>query len=137
MIRSFDPEVFKKAVKGLGLFSESFDYEGWVKNTNNLMYEEDGSVGLLTYEYPGVYSGHWFFKVRGKEALDLAWRILNEVFTNHNAQAIRGLTKVSLPAARWAARRVGFKSYGFLTFPEGEHELFCMTKNDFYEKDKN
>jgi RimJ/RimL family protein N-acetyltransferase len=97
------------------------------------MFVEDDSVGLLTYEYPGVYNGHWFFKVRGRKALDLAKRILDVMYTDYGLQCLVGHTPVNNKAARWAARQIGMKSYGILTFSNGDHELFCMTKDEFYE----
>jgi hypothetical protein len=106
----------------------------WVENPRNILWEEDGSVGLATYEYPGFYTLHWFFKVRGKEAHDLAVRMVDDLFTNHDAEAVRGITKTTpeFRGARLAARRLGMKSYGNFNFPLGEHELLCMTKKEFY-----
>lgn len=132
MNRSFDPLVFKTAVADhpeFDLPDETLDE--WLADDRNLMFDEDGSVGLLTHEYPGVYSAHWFFKVRGREALSLAKRMLGEVFDNHDGKVVRGLTEVNLRAARWAARQVGMKSYGIMSYPDGDYELFCMTKQEF------
>jgi hypothetical protein len=105
--------------------------EQWLSNHQSIAYEREGSVALFTFEYPGVYSGHWFFKVRGRDALNLAREFLKKLFTETDAKAIRGLTPIKKPAARWAARQVGFTSYGNLTINNEEYELFCMTKKEF------
>jgi len=136
MIRSFDVETFKTAVEPYPqIFPTPFDFEGWLKHPLNVMYDADGSVGLGVYEYPGVYTAHWFFKVRGREALNLAREMLDALFTDHKAVVVRGLTKVNLKPARWAAKQLGFKSYGILEFSDGEYELMCLTKDDFYRKE--
>lgn len=131
MIRSTNWQLFKNSSEGT--IDRDFDFESWVNNPKNIMWEEGSSIGLATYEYPGVYSLHWFYTVRGKEAMALAREMVNDLFTNHPARAVRGLTPVKNRAARLAARWLGMKSYGILTFPEGDHELFCMTKEEFYE----
>jgi hypothetical protein len=133
LIRSYDPEVFRSCFTDRPDLLEGISPEDWVQNLKNMMYVEGESVGLLTYEYPGLYTGHWFFKVRGREALNLAHRMVNELFTSTPTQCLRGLTPVKNKAARWAARQIGMKSYGILPFPNGDHELFCMTKDEFYE----
>jgi hypothetical protein len=127
-MRSYDHDAFASVVT-------KTPPEVWLGNDKNVMLMVDGSIGLFTYEYPGVYSGHWFFKVHGRKALDLAKEMLDHFFTNYPAKALRGLTPVDKKAARWAARQIGMTSYGILSFPNDEdHELFCMTKEDFYER---
>lgn len=134
-MRSFDPEVFRKAVEPYpDVFKgQDFDFEAWLEDLNNVMYDDDGSVGLCSFEYPGVYTLHWFYKVRGRKALVLAKTMIDDLFTNHGAKTLRGLTEVGLPAAKWAARQIGFKSYGIDTCPKGDYEIFIMTKDDFYK----
>jgi hypothetical protein len=130
MNRSFDPEVFREAVKDYPeMIAPTFDFKGWLDNPNNVMYVEDDNVGLCTYEYKGVYTVHWYYKTRGRAALRLAVRMLSDLFENH-AKAVRGLTNVKLKAACWAARQIGMKSQGIMNYPDGDYELFCMTKQD-------
>jgi hypothetical protein len=132
MIRSKNHKLFEKMSEGV--VDRAFDFEAWVNNPHNIMWEEDGSIGLATFEYPGMYSCHWFFKVRGKEAHDLARKMLDDLFSNE-AKIVRGLTSMEpkYRAVRLAARRLGMKSYGVINCPEGDHELLCMTKEEFYE----
>lgn len=137
MHRSLDPEVFRKGVEPyLSIFkAPNFDFQGWLDG-KNVMYEEDGSIGLATYEYPGVYTVHWFYtpEKRGVKALDLARRMMDDLFTNYGAELVRGLTDANLRGARLACRKLGYTSHGILSYPDGDYELFTMTKNDFYRK---
>lgn len=133
MERSFDPEIFREAVLPYpDMISPGFDFKGWLSEPRHVMYHEDGSIGLCTFEYPGLYTVHWYFKVRGKAAFDLARRMLDDLFSRHDAKAVRGLTQVHLKAAKFAARKIGMKSLGTVRYPDGDYELLYMTKEDFY-----
>lgn len=136
MQRSFDYKVMREAAEDFN--GSSFDYEGWVKNKNNVMFVEGDDVGLATFEYPGVYTVHWFFVSRGRQALRNAQDMIGTMFDDFDARILRGLTPVDLKAARWLAKKVGLTSYGFLEFPNGTHEIMCITKQDYeQQKEKN
>jgi hypothetical protein len=132
--RSFDPEVMKKAFElSPEPMPSGVSYEDWVGDINNFMLVEGDNVGLATYEYPGVYTVHWFFTARGREALKLAKRMLAVLFESSDARVVRGLTPVDLKAARWLAKQVGLTSHGVLTFADGKQcELMFVTKEEFY-----
>lgn len=131
MQRSYDVALLREAIAPYpDLNPADFRWESWLENKNNLMFEEDGSISLFTFEYPGVYTGHWFFK-RGTKTQDLARRMLDTVFNEYGAKVVRGVTKVSLPHAIWAAKKLGFTSYGRLDYPDGEHELLMLTKDEY------
>jgi hypothetical protein len=109
----------------------------FIADPNHLMFVEGDNVGLASFEYPGVYNVHWFFKARGREAITLAKRMLNNLFNNYGAKAVRGLVKKDLAAARWATRQAGLRSYGFITYPDGDvNELFCISKQEFQQGNK-
>lgn len=137
MIRSYDPEVLREATSEFNFVSDA-DVAPWVNDHNNYMYLEGDSVGLAAYEYPGLYSIHWFFTGahRGRRAINLAAEMLHQLFQDSDAQAVRGMTKVELKAARWACRQLGLKSYGVVDFKSGPCELFCITKEEFYKGHK-
>lgn len=109
-----------------------FDWKSWLENDNNVMFEDERSVGLATHEYPGVFTVHWFFEKRGRDAIKLAREMIGEMFEKYGAELVRGLTPCDNKAARWATRMVGLTSYGLVETTIGPHELFCMTKNEFY-----
>lgn len=134
MHRSFDPEVMKEAAGEYN--GPSFPYQKWVDNTKNVMLVDGDDVGLATFEYKGVYTVHWFYVSRGRAAIKMAREMLNLMFQDYGAEAIRGLTPTKIKSARWLARQVGCTSYGFETFPSGENEIFIMTKQEFEKVNK-
>lgn len=130
--RSFDPKLAKQFAEIVPR-NAGVDWAEWLKDTRNVMALKGENVGMATFEYPGVYNVHWFFTARGKEALQLAKEMLDYFFQNYDVKTIRGLTPVSIKGARWLARQIGLKSYGILEYPDDEpYELFCMTKEEFY-----
>jgi hypothetical protein len=137
MQRSFDPELLRTAIAPYpDLNPEGYDWDEWIKDTNNVVLEDSGSIGVFSYEYPGLYTGHYFFLVKGRKAISLANEMLAEAFNEYGAKAIRGLTRTSNRPALWITRHLGFKSYGKMVSENGEHEIFCMTKDEFEMRNK-
>jgi hypothetical protein len=131
--RSFDPKVMKEASEEFN--GIDFDYEGWVANHQNIMYVVDDDVGLATYDYPGVYTAHWFFVSRGRKALDVAFAMYDDLFNRQNAKAVRGVTPVRLKGARYLAKRIGFETVGFETWPDGEEcEIMVLSRDEFNKR---
>jgi len=131
--RSFDPKLLEEALSTVPDEKDGVDYEAWINNHNNVMLVENDNVGLASYEYPGVYNVHWFYKsAKGRGAINLAKRMLTYMF-EHGAQTIRGLTREDHRAARWLAKQVGLTSYGFVQYPDEElrHEIMFITKDEF------
>lgn len=139
MHRSFDPNDLREATQGYEEFVPPSIIDSWVGNTKNYLFVEDGSVGLGTYEYPGLYTVHWFFRHahRGRKAISLARKMLDALFQQSDAQAVRGLTRANLKGARWASRQVGLKSLGVVDCVTGPCEIFFISKDDFYKEIKN
>jgi hypothetical protein len=138
--RSYDPELMAKALDmAHNPANTDIDHRMWLLDRRNIMFHENGNVGLATFEYPGVYNIHWFFEDRGRAAIKMAHRMMDKFFQDYGAEAIRGLTPMDNKAARWLARQVGLTSYGTIECITGTHELFCMTRDDFYinKEDKN
>lgn len=94
------------------------------------MYVQDESVGLARKEYPGVYTVHWFYTVKGRAAINMAKEMLRKLFEETDAVTVRGLTKADLKPARWCARQVGMKSHGVLSVNNEEYELFIIKKDE-------
>lgn len=89
----------------------------------------DGRGGaLFAWRGPGIYEGHSFFRVRGREAIILGFKILDNMFDHHGARMIWGLTPSDNRPARWFNRQLGFASHGEMTTPEGLCELFVMER---------
>lgn len=132
--RSFDKDLLWEATEELRYMLPKEKLDDFWSRPHNLMFVEDGNVGLATLEYPGVYSVHWYFKVRGRDAINLGKRMVANLFENYGAETVRGVISKHLKASRWACRQLGFKSYGFVTYADGEeNELFCATKKEFLE----
>ncbi len=93
---------------------------------------EDKSLGLFQTEFPGVFSGHYMFTVRGEAAFDLAKRMLREMFRQYGAKVIIGLVPTKNRAACLLTRRLGFTGHGNVDLPGvGENEMFILTEKDF------
>lgn len=130
--RSFDPVVMSKAFEPYpSLTPNAFDWKAWLDNHDNIMLVEGDSIGLLTYEYEGVYNPHYFLKERGRAALDLTKRMIAQAFRDYDVKVMRGITPADNKAARWAARQVGCTSHGLVSAPEGDYEIFILTKDSF------
>lgn len=131
--RSFDLPLLLRATTGVpGISTTPQEFEDWFNTPLNIMLTEGENVGLATYSRPGIYIIHWYYKVRGREAIDLGKKMLKHLIDHYDAKLIVGFVKTGLKASRWAARQVGMKSQGFVTFADGdENELFTTTKDDF------
>lgn len=130
MFRSFSSDDLKDAISLYPELNGNLDCEEWLEDTKNVMLREEDSTGIFAYEYPGLYTGHYFFRVKGREAINLAKRMLDEMFSTYSAQTIRGMTKTDNRPALWITRQLGFKSYGRIETKNGEHELFILNKED-------
>lgn len=115
------------------------DLKIWIERPYNIMLISGNNVGLASFEYPGMYSVHWYYQsARGREAINLGKEMVDALFDRCGAEALRAFIKLRLRASRWACRQLGFKSYGFIVFPDGdENELFCMTKDEFNRNRNN
>jgi hypothetical protein len=106
-----------------------FEPVSWLENHDNVaLTDEKGNVSLFEKGSDGVYTGHYFFVVRGKAALVLAREMLDVFFEESGAKAIRGLTPLTNLGARWMSRQLGFKGYGVVHTLTGPCELFILTK---------
>lgn len=107
----------------------------WLKNDCNVCLTDClGNLCMFEKVAPSVFDGHYFFKVRGKNALDLAKKMLNKFVLEFSPKIIKGLTPLEHLGARWMSRQLGFKSYGVVQTPVGPCELFILTKEDWENK---
>lgn len=130
--RSFDLPLLLKLTNVPGIHATAEDFKTWFNRPGNVMFSSGENVGLATYEYPGVYSLHWYFTVRGRDAINLGKAMIVKLFKDYGAETVRGFVREDLKASRWAARQLGLKSYGVITFADNEpNELFIATKDDY------
>jgi len=127
-----DFELLVKATASVRDICSIEDLKTWYELPDCLMLISDEDVGLATYDYPGVYSVHWYYNSRGRDAIELGKKMCTKLFTDHGAQTLRGIIKKHMKASRWATRQVGFKSQGFVLDKNGEEcEVLCATKDEF------
>lgn len=107
-----------------------FDPDSWITNTDNVAYWDGENLALFEKGSDGVYTGHYFYVVRGKAAKKLALETLDIFFKEMGVDVVRGLTPLHNKAARWMSRQLGFKSAGPINTPNGYCELFVMSPND-------
>lgn len=102
----------------------------WLSRPDNVMFIEDDNVGVASFQYPGFYIVHWYFQsARGRKAIELGKAMCLLLFEEHGAKVLEGLIKNHLRASAWAARQIGFKSFGCLTFEDGEvNEVLVLMK---------
>lgn len=92
-------------------------------DTRNRLYFDERGGAIFAWRGPGIYEGHSFFRVRGREAIRAGREALSHM---NDARMIWGLTPEGNRAARWFNRQVGFQSHGMLDTPEGAAELFVL-----------
>lgn len=131
-MRIYDPEIIKTAL--LFLNSDTKDeHDAWVNDPSNIVLMDDiGNMALFEIGFKDIYTGHYYFKSRGREAINAAKGFLDEIFnTCYNIDVILGLTPEDNKAARWFSRQVGFKSHGLVEGPKRHYEMFIITKKEF------
>lgn len=133
--RVFNLPLLLQSIEGSSFEGQTELFTNWFNLPNNIMLAEGDNVGLATFELPGIYGVHWFFKVRGRNALNLGRDMLEHLFTNYDARIVRGVILEDNRASRWAARQVGYTSHGIMEFADGtRNEVFTLTKDDFFKQ---
>lgn len=135
--RSFDLKKLLQIVEPYTDLCPIEDFVTWFSRPKNMLFLDGNNAGIASYQYPGVYMVHWYFSVRGRQAIDLGKAMIKNLFENYDAETVCALIKTKLKASRWAARQVGFKSQGIVMYPDGdENELFTLTKDEFLNSGK-
>lgn len=127
-----DEETIYKLIKPY-LPLEGFDLSEFVSD-GGVCLRSDDNIALFERDAPRLWTGHYFFKVRGKDALKLSRQMLKEFFSVFQPLVIKGLTPLEHLGARWMSRQLGFKSYGVVQTVVGPCELFILTKEDWENK---
>ena len=79
-----------------------------------------------------IYSGHYYFKSRGRQAITAGKGFLDELFnTCYNIDVVMGMVPIGHKAARWMSRQLGFTSHGVEELRDKHYELFILTKKEF------
>jgi hypothetical protein len=131
MIRTFDAALvndflndpaIRPTVGGEGVLDASV----LLADRRNVCLLSEAGGALFAWRGPGVFEGHSFFRCRGREAISLGRALLANVFNEHGARMVWGLTPIDLKHVRWFNRKLGFVSHGITETPDGLCELFVM-----------
>jgi hypothetical protein len=133
--RIYDAHKIAEITSFLLKSTQVIDSVEWVGNQQNIALQNDrGDFAIFECGLNGrrVYSGHYYFKSRGKEAILAGKEFLDFVFNScYNIGILMGLVPVKRKDARWMTRQLGFTSYGFDEAHGTEYELFILTKKEF------
>jgi hypothetical protein len=129
--RTMSSELIAKVTEGYG--GCDFNPSAWLSDLRNIaLVNNRGDVNLFQYETDGVYIGHFFYVSRGREALQAAIEMLARIF-QEDVEVLIGITPDDKPAAKWLARKIGFKSYGPVEHVCGPCEIFILSRVEYEE----
>lgn len=132
--RTLDAEGLRQTMEATPALKHVYvDTDDWIADTDNVCFDDgNGNYGAFEFNYPGVFTGHYFFKTaRGRAAIDLSRAMLGCLFDQYGAKAVRGLTPVDHKAALWMNRHLGFKPYKIVQTEAGPHQVFVLTKDEW------
>lgn len=135
MIRCYDAALIAEAASTF-LKHEDCDCIDWIADPNNIaLVNDQGDMALFEIGLKHIYTGHYYFKSRGRQAIDAGHEFLDAIFnTCYNINVVMGLTPIDNRAARWMSRRLGFKSYGDQQIGDQHFEMFIITKKEFNQE---
>lgn len=119
--RECDPEVVNKLAGGL-------DFSEVLSEPLHICLIEGENGAIFAWRGPGTYEAHVFFSVRGRDALELGWRMLAHMREHHGAQKFWTLVPVESRHVKMFARLLGWESKGEVISKHGAHELFVLEK---------
>ncbi len=134
-MRTWDAVKIATAIKHFLGTEEQVDVIEWLSNSDNIALENDrGDLAIFEYGLPTqkVYSGHYYFKSRGRVAIIAAREFLDELFNScYNIGILMGMVPIDRRDVKWITRQLGFTSYGLEEARGKQYELFILTKKEF------
>lgn len=97
--------------------------------SNYILYNRDGDIALFEAITPGVVRGHYFFRNRGRKAIDAAQEFLDEIF-KEDVSVITGLTPKDNRPAIWMNRQLGFRYMCDVDTIAGPMELYILSQRN-------
>jgi hypothetical protein len=132
--RIYDAALIAPAIElFLGSNAYQVDPVEWISDPEHIVLMNDkGDMALFEPGIRKYYSGHYFFKSRGREALESAREFLDTIFSPcYNIPVMMGLVPDERRDVKLITRRLGFKSYG-LTYSQGKaFEIFILSREEF------
>lgn len=136
-MRTQDLELFLRTMKPYLDDIAYFDPEEWLSDPDNIALTNDNEdLALFDFNSDGIYTGHYFFNSRGKEAYNAAQDFLKEIFTDYNLKVIRGYTPLDKKGALWMNKKLGFTEYGNVETHIGPCRLVFLTKLEWATMNK-
>ena len=131
--RAYDVEDLMETMEPYLHELEGFYPKEWLNNKENVcLTDGNGNFTLYERQLAPVVIGHYFLKARGREALNLCKRFLEEIFTGpYNVSIIHGVTPHDKRGALWMNKQLGFKSQGPINTIVGPCELVMLTKEEW------
>lgn len=134
-MRTWDAIKIGSAIKHFLKTEEQVDPIEWLSDHTNIVLEnKHGDLALFEYGLPTrrIYSGHYFFKSRGRQAIESAKGFLDELFNScYNISILMGMVPIERKDVKWMTRQLGFTSYGLEEARGKQYELFILTKKEF------
>ncbi len=132
-MRSWDAYKTAEAIEFYLKSHELVDPIEWLADPENICLTNDlGDFAFFERGVRHIYTGHYFFKSRGRQAITVARAFIDELFnTCYNIHVLMGLSPLDNKGARWLSRQVGFKSYGVEEIASKHYEVFIITKKEF------
>lgn len=132
-MRIWDAYKIDEAVRTL-IGRDDVDTIEWMSNPDHIVLENRvGDIAIFEPDRNRIYSGHYFFKSRGRQAINSGRELLDELFNScYNISIITGFVPLEHLGARWMSRQLGFTSHGVVQYLDDKHyELFILTKEEF------
>ena len=134
-MRTWDAIKIGSAIKHFLGTEDQVDPIEWLSDPANIVLEnEQDDLALFEYGLPTqqVYSGHYFFKSRGRAAIQAGRQFLDELFNScYNIGVLMGMVPIERADVKWITRQLGFKSYGLEEARGKQYELFILTRKEF------
>jgi len=131
--RCHDYDLLEGLVKDANLTTlNDFSIRRWLDDGLNLaLMSSNGDCALFEYLGNNVYSGHYLFGTRGKEALESAKDFLKVMFYGYLTHVIVGFVPIEKKHVHLFSRWLGFKDEGETDTLFGKNRLFTLTRKDF------
>lgn len=132
-MRTWDATLIAPAIKHFLKSEDKVDPIDWLSKPENIVLQNSsGDMALFEHGIKNIYSGHYYFKSRGRKAINSGLQLLDEVFNScYNINVMTGLVPLEHLGARWMTRRLGFTSHGVEEIGGKHFELFILTKEEF------
>lgn len=100
------------------------DFSEFLADPMHVCLLDERGGALFAWRGPGTYEAHVFFRVRGREALDLGEEMLAHMRANYGAERFWALVPVESRRVLMFVRLMGWKSLGPVETRHGWNELF-------------